>query len=291
MREILADANFQPKFTLFNTRNNSLVPVAVSPTDIRPSTSLLLPGNTTTFPKVAQTTIRASVNYQIINPDGSLYPIAAQVMRGFQVAFEEANSRKDLLPYYYLEDHSVGFTGAQFSYNFSLSRVETNPVQLGLIYMAPPVSQAIMGMTQVFEDLNVSMPITSASLGSALSDPLSYPLFTRTRPSNKYTYTIVAARMIRYFGWSQVAFLYSVDGGEGQDAYRQFLAIKDNFGINITNPETLRGLPAVLNSLTAAQVNISLQAIIQSTTRIIVIYHAYAYILMEQLYELGIREQ
>ena len=279
-----------PQFVLFYSQSGLLVEAASRPADICNSTSILFPGNTTEFPSLSQATIRASVNYQAIDPDGSIHPLSALISRGVKIAFEEANSRTDLLPFYRLEDHSVGFTGLHFNFNFSLSRVQAALDTLGLIYMAPPVSQAIMGMTQVFEALNVSMPITSASMGSALSDPKEYPFFVRTRPSGKYIFSIVA-RMIRYFGWSKVAFLYAADGGDGEDAYRQFVAVKDDFGINITNPEALRALPAVLSAHTAAQVNTSLQAIIQSTTRIVIIHHDYQYILMEQLYDLGIREE
>lgn len=289
LAEITANDSLLHRLALLYTQQGKLIKAALTPADINNSTIILFPGNSTDIPRPTLATIRTSVNYKAYNPDGSIHPLSAPVSRGVKIAFEEANNRSDLLTYYRMIDESVGFTGLFFSYNYSLPRVQAALSSLGLIYFAPPVSQAIIGMTQVFKTLNVSMPIVSASLGSALSDSQEYPLFMRTRPSNKYTFTTIAWT-IKYFGWKHVAFLYTADGGEGEDAYRQFLAVEADFGINITNPEALRALPPRLNAHTSAQVNASLQAIIESTTRVIVIVHDFQYVLMEQLYDLGVRE-
>ena len=290
LEEISTNGSLFPRFALLYTQQGKLITAALTPADISNSTLILFPGNSIDIPKPTLPTIRTSVNYEAYNPDGSLFPLSAPVARGVKVAFEEANNRTDLLTYYRLIDESVGFTGLLFSFNFSLPRVQAALPSLGLVYFAPPVSQAIIGMTQVFQTLNISIPILSASLGSALSDSQEYPLFMRTRPSNKYTFTTIAWT-IKYFGWKNVAFLYTADEGDGEDAYRQFLAVKGEFGINITNPEALRALPPLLNAQTSAQVNASLQAIIESTTRVIVIVHDYQYVLMDQLYDLGVREE
>lgn len=88
----------------------------------------------------------------------------------------------------------------------------------------------------------------------------------------------IVARMIRFFGWSHLAVIYAIDNkSDNEDAYDQLLKMIDLFGITITNPEHLRGLPTVLNNSTAALVNATISAIIQSTTRIILILHAYFY--------------
>lgn len=47
----------------------------------------------------------------------------------------------------------------------------------------------------------------------------------------------------------------------------------------------------MLNSQTAAQVNASLSVLIESTTRIIIIAHVYIFVIADQLYDLGVREE
>jgi hypothetical protein len=279
----------QPSYSLLYNNRSRLIKAVSRPAEITSSTELLFPGLSTTIPKITKAIIRATVNYQVINPDLSLYPQGNQMMRGFKVAFDEANSRTDLLPDYTLEDYPVGFMGLSFAYNFSMSRVKAGLKDLGYIFMCPPTSTGIMGMTKVFKDLNLTMPIVAGSLGSMLSDPNAYPLYIRPRVANAYLISIVA-RMIKYFGWSKVTVIYGIDSGDYQDAYNQFLKVKDLFGINITNPEDMRGLPPVLNNQTAAQVNSTITAVLESTTRIIFLLHSYSFTIMEQMYDLGVRE-
>jgi hypothetical protein len=276
-------------WSLFFTRKNVLVRAASSPSEVSKSTSITFPGNTTEFPRFSRAQIHASVNYPLTNPDGSQYPLAPTVMRGFQLAFEEANNRTDLLPYYHLIDQSVDFTGTHFDFNTSIAKVKAARNSPGLIYMPPPVSAIVIGMSRVFNSFNMSMPITTGSLSSQLSNTKAYPFFARACSSTKYICTIMA-RMIKYFGWSKVAFLYGNDSSDMYDIYQSFLAVKSLFGINITNPESQRALPALLNEQTTGPVNTSLQAIIHSNTRIIIIAHHYFFVIMEQLYDLGVRE-
>lgn len=69
----------------------------------------------------------------------------------------------------------------------------------------------------------------------------------------------------------------------------KFQAITADYGTNITNHVALRGIPALLNNQIAAQLNASLSAIIESTTRVIVIFHGYHFVIMEALYDFGVR--
>lgn len=277
-----------PTWHLYFTHNMNLTLAASHPGSL--STPILFPGNTSSFPAFSKVIIPTSVNYRLVNPDGSVHPYSNSVQRGYQIAFEHVNNRTDVLSNFHFSDNSKSFTGIGFSYNYSFPKVKSSVSDLGLIYMAPPVGQAVLGMTSIFTDLNLSLPITAVTLLSSLSSASSYPLYICPRPSNTYISTVIA-RVIRFFGWSQVAFLYGVDGGDTQDEYEQFLSIKDEYGINITNPENLRALPPVINTQNAAQVNISLTAIVQSTTRVIIIAHTYIFVLEDMLYELGVREQ
>lgn len=188
-----------PVYSLYYTNQSSLVKASSSPSELSSSTVLLFPGNTSAWPRPGLVLLPTSVNYHLINPDLSLHPYSTQVERGFQVAFDEVNNRTDLLPRYRFVDRSLSLTGIQFSYNFSLARTKTDVSSLGLIYMAPPVGQAVMGMTEVFKYLNVSIPITAVTMHSKLSNPKTYPLYVRPRPSNTYVST-VTARLIRFFG-------------------------------------------------------------------------------------------
>jgi len=286
---LLSQEQYKPTFNLLYMNNSKLVIAASTPQGVSPSTKLLFPGASTTIPRIAKAVIRTAVNYQVINPDLSVYPQGNQMMRGFKVAFDEANNRTDMFPDYILEDHSVGFMGLAFSYNFSLSRVKAGLKDLGLIFMCPPTTVGITGMTKIFTDLNLTIPIVAGSLGSPLSDPKTYPLYIRPRIANTYLMAIVA-RMIKFFGWSKIAVIYAADSGDYQDAYNQFLKVKDQFGITITNPEDKRTLPAILNNSTAALVNTTVSDIMQFTTRIVLIMHSYAFTVMEQMYDLGIRQ-
>jgi len=160
LREILEqidtfdkDLEAPPTYCLFYTNNSHLVTAAFQPSDIHPSTQMLFPGLSTAIPSSTKASIRASVNYEWINPDLSIYPACKQFMRGYNVAFDEANNRTDLIPDHRLEDYPVSFTGITFDYNFSLSRVQAAQKPFGLIYMGTTMAQTIVGMSQVFTDL------------------------------------------------------------------------------------------------------------------------------------------
>ena len=286
LQHIATQTAVVPHYSLFYMKDSELIRAASRPSDISPATTILFPGNTTVFPKLSTITIPTSVNYNITNMDGSLYPLSAAVMRGFELAFEEVNSRSDILPHHHVQDISVDLTRTVFNYNYSVGKVQANRGSLGLIHMPAPASVSIMGLTKVFTDLNITIPMTTGSQDSKLSDPGKYPLYLRTRPSGLYVCTAVA-RMIEYFGWSHVAYLYGHDGGEFTDAYQSFLTIKDLFHINVTNPEPLRALPPVFTTDLSA-LNASLQAILESTTRVIIITHIHYFMIMEMMYDLGV---
>ena len=278
-----------PNYSLFYTVGRTLVKAAASPGELTSATTVLFPGNSTAFPKLSKAKIRTWVNYSINTPSGAPYPLAGQVMRGYEVAFEDVNSRTDLLPHYHLEDQAVDFNGVVLNYNRTYAAIATAFADPALIYMPIPISGAIVVTTQVLRDLNLSLPITSSTMDSKLSGPQTYPFFVRPRTSSKYV-CMVVARMMRFFGWSNVAFLYALDGGDAEDVYTSFLEAAKVQAINVTNPEDLRALPSVLDSSTVDAVNTALQAILSSMTRIIMIVHNYHFQIMEQLYDLGVRE-
>ena len=79
-----------------------------------------------------------SLNYNLTNPDGSLLPQSFARMRGFQVAFEEVHSKKDLVPNDYLEDRNVNIAGIVFNYNVTKATLLRGKEQLGVISLHQP---------------------------------------------------------------------------------------------------------------------------------------------------------
>lgn len=284
-------SEIEPAYGLYYTNSSNLMKAASRPADISTRTQLLFPGQTTAIPRLGKPTIPTSVNYQWFNPDLSNFPQQGPYCRGYNIAFEEVNNRTDMLPDYHLLDYSVGFTGLAFNYNFTLSRVQKEIQNLGLIHFVTSAVASTVGTVQVFRDLNVTIPMaTGGGLGSILSNPKTYPLFLHPRVGNPYLMKVLA-RMIHFFGWTNVATLYGQDKYNAEDSYVLFLTQIEENGINIINPVDLRGIPAVLNNNTNTQLNASLTAVIESSTRILIIFHAYHFTILERLYDLGVRSE
>ena len=124
------------------------------------------------------------------------------MMRGFKVAFSDVNNRSDIIPDYHMEDYSVNYTGMQFSYNLTKPLIERDLKNLGVVYMMTPSGSSAIGVTQIFQELNITIPIISCSMISTLSNSSQYPMIVRPYVSDTYMLTILF-RIMRYNGWTQ----------------------------------------------------------------------------------------
>lgn len=247
---------------------------------------MLLPGNASSIHRGAKVKIVASVNYLTT---ASLSFSSAR-MRGFEVAFQDINAQNDLIPGYYMQDNPVAWTDYDFDYNTTRGNIEANRGQLGVIYFPLPSSGSMIGISQVFADLNVSMPMAGDSVSTILSSPHAYPLFVRSRVSNEYIFRTVCA-MLKHFEWREIAVIYSADEGDNEDAYQQFAALAPLYGLNITNKEENRRLPGHLTENDTAVVKAALREIMALPTRVIVQITLYNEVIADALYSLDIRNE
>lgn len=253
------------------------------------TTRLLYPGQVSAIPHQTAV-IRASVNYNLTNPDGSLFPQSHARMRGFQVAFEEVHRRKDIAPNYYLEDYNVNIAGIVYNYNVTKARLLRAKGQLGVIYFTTPASAPTLGIYSLLGELGMRLPLAGGSYSSVLSSTALYPYFLRARVASGYIYRTMCTIM-QHFKWTQVAVLYSADNGDNEDSYRQLLAWAPQFGIQILNSEAGRRLPNQLNDTTADLVKAALEEIRALDTRIIVQITVFAHVIADVMASLDMQSE
>jgi len=281
LRQLVSELTTLESFPLFLYCLFSSIPleVASSLTYQVNTTRLQYPGKVNSIP-YQTAVIRSSVNYNLTNPDGSLFPQSYARMRGFQVAFEDIHKRKDIVPNYYLEDYNVNIAGIMFNYNVTKARLVRARGQLGVIYFTTPASAPTLGVYSLLGELNMRVPLAGGSYSSVLSSSTQYPYFLRARVANGYVYRTICT-ILQHFKWTQIAVLYSADNGDNEDSYRQLLTWAPQLGIEILNTEAGRRLPNALNETTTDLVRTALEEIRALDTRIIVQITVYAHVIAD----------
>lgn len=251
-------------------------------------TSLLrYPGHSSQPPASKQAQIPVSINSDGHSFDGSDYPYMRVIMRGFYLAYKEVNTRHDLLPYFHVLAKEVSLGAAYFNASWAESQARLyGPEGLQMAYHGVSLSQNTIGVADVFNRLNYAIPIVTATGSYQLSDSKEYPLYLRTNNNDVFT-AFATARYFHIFGWAHTAIIYSI-AEEDAHYYECFLNATKSYHIEITNSEANRVLPVSLE-LNQTQVNATLQEIIDSPTRILVIAHVFSYLLVERMYDLGAR--
>ena len=280
-----------PAFYLVNMQSARPTLIAMSPTQISAASKIVFPGNSTIIPTNSKVSIPISINSVFIQTDGSTYPFSGLIMRGAQIAVVDANQRSDLLPNFYVAWKSVPLSGIGFNYTFTLQRVKQFSSQLGLMHVPPPQDINVIQTSYIFRSLNLSIPLMISTRADRLASPTEFPYYLRTRSGN-YFYSNVMAQIFKFFKWRRLAILYTRDGGSNQEVYEDFLQFAYVLGLNITNDEDKRVLsPGLTTVEQQAQLNASLAHIMQSEVRILMIISADILQIIEQMYDIGIRNQ
>ena len=276
-------------FSLYSIQNRSPFLLSSNPHSPLDLSNAHFPGNATKLIRLSKPSLLASVNYQMTAADGTTSPLSQVVMRGYQLAFEEVNQRLDLIPDYRMRNSSVNYTGIVNNLNVTKGRILSDVGNLGLIHMSPPFSQAVMVTFQALKELNLIVPVTGSSLGSELTDASKYPLYVRTRAGFNYV-AVMMCQVFTFLQWKHIAVLYQHDQGESEGSYRIFSQLAGEYGINITNAESERATPTYFTINTSGEVNRSIEAIMASDTRVIVLISSVHFSLLDLMYGLGMRE-
>lgn len=245
-----------------------------------------LPGNVSSFPSLSKPVIEVSADFQGLNSDGSVYPSGTIITTGIVIAYEEANRRPDLLSTYQYITHPVALGAQYFNKTWALSQLNTLRPLLGIVHHPFGFTSSVMGLNDLFTSLNMFVPMTTITTGSALSDPVRFPMYLRMRSGGK-AMAVAMLRFIQLFRWSNVAIIYS-DEPSQVAFYTTLRSLCQENRINITNNETLREVPINLDAA-QRQLNFTLLDLLHSPTRILIIAHSLNYLIAERLYDLGAR--
>ena len=279
----------RPEYVLVNMQNG--VPVVVSPTPTSPLSYCVFPGNTTHTPSQHVVAIPVSVNNPFINPDGSLFPRGPVVMRGFSVALDEANSRRDILPNFRFISQSAPLSGLTFNSTFTYNQTLCYLEKLGLAHFAIPLGVNVISLYTILAHLNQSIPLLTGSMSDTLASKAQFPYYLRTRTGNRYLANVIA-QFLKFFNWRRVAVLYTQDQFEYEEAYRDFLAYVPLLDLTITNEPGMRALsPDLLSVKGLAHLNASISHIRMTNTRIILLFTPYIANIADAMYDLEVRSE
>jgi ABC-type branched-subunit amino acid transport system substrate-binding protein len=267
-----------PKFHLFSLQNGI-------PETSNTLSTLHFPGNITNLPSQYRAQIAISANYDLTDAYFPDLNIGHLIMRGLKIAFDEVNSRHDLLPNYYMVNNSVNYLGIGTDYNTTRMRLAENRHLMGLLYVATPSPQGIKWLFQLLKQENRSIPILGSTVTSELSEPQAYPMYLRPRVSSSFL-AAVTLRLLRGLEWREVAVIYTKDAGDSQDFYEHLRAYSQLYSVDIVNKEELRGLPELLTHQAKSDINATLADIKAADTRVIVLFVPYYPQILTQMYDL-----
>ena len=267
-------------FSRFPPYSESLIFIRSSQRSIysSPFTSIPISGLITT------PHIPVSVDLYGLNFDGRSYPDGDIMTRGMVVAYNEANYRKDLLPHFQFINYTVGFGGSKFNSTWAIERIHQFQSQLGIIFHSFGFSNTVLSVYNAFVALNLTMPMTSTCTTAKLSDPDRYPMFLRTITSSVTTAGVILS-FVKLFGWTNVAVVYSNSLGDLEFG-DTFVTLAGTNRIEVTNSRDNRLLPTDL-STSQQKLNLTVQEILSSTTRILIIGHVQSELIIERLYDFG----
>ncbi|CAG9319389.1 unnamed protein product [Blepharisma stoltei] len=115
-------------------------------------------------------------------------------------------------------------------------------------------------------------------------------MFTRIPVASNYVLTLISL-LIKVLDWGKLCVLYSKDTSN-KSAYAALIENIKEFGLEILNAESLRGIPDNLNRTTIKHYTSSFQAVIDTQARVLVLLFMLPeiYYALEELYDLGLRK-
>jgi len=248
-------------------------------------TNMLFPGKSYLLPTASLPTLAVSVDYEGLNSDGSAFPNANSLMRGYEIAYSEANSRSDLLPNHHFLNHTVSPGGQRFNNTWAITQFERNRDTLGLALHPLGLNEATIGVNQALQQLSIDIPTSSIAVSAALGSAEEYPMFYRTC-SNSLQLAEEVVSFFTQFAWKHTAVIYS-NSPEDTEFYAHFRNLSIDFGIEITNREQSPQLPVPFEE---HQANQTIAAIFASSVRIVILASPDSGRILERMYDLGARQ-
>lgn len=169
---------------------------------------ILFPGNTTKTPQLTKPVLQVSTNYTGLCSDGSTLHEGKRVMRGYALAYAEANLQEDLLPNYSIVNNSLSFGGITFNESWATEQIINQRDQIGLIFHPLGFTATSEGVSRVFHKLGISVPTGSLTHSPKITNKNALPLFY-TPISGLAAISLAIARFFPVFGWKKCAFIYS----------------------------------------------------------------------------------
>lgn len=264
-------------------------PVRVRSTLQPLSLPIVFPGNSTLVPTSAEVGIPVSINTRLLNPDGSVFPYSAIVMRGDTLAIENTNNRTDVLAHFRVDAKPVPLSGFVFNRSFTEKQVQIYQKQLGLVHFPTPLGNNVLETYQILEANHCLVPLITSSKANQLSSPVHFPYLLRTRTNNQYLAKVLA-QVFKIFKWKRLAVIYLNDHGGDEETYIGFLNYSSALGLNITNNPGMRAI-ALTTPDEKARFNQTIADIMKSTVRIILVIAADIMPVIKGMYDVGVRSE
>lgn len=286
--------SLMPSYALVNTRNNThLIVGRFDATDrkMNQTAGIYYPGDVATSPSGIEGVLEISINSGTTNPTVPPTSSLKDYYLGQQLAVQDLNHRKDILPHNTLISHDLSFGGTQWNQTWAASRILASRGKLGLVHMGGSSSVVVTNTMAEFARYNLSRPVmgTINSLID-LSNSTNYPWYLRNGISAFMFYGLYT-NILPEIGWRRCAVLHG-DDASGITMYETFKEFAKQRQIEILNNETLRKLPRYGSKETYwKEYRANLLELFRCNARVVLIFSvdsAPQYIL-ELMFDLGAR--
>ncbi|CAG9322130.1 Gucy2g_4 [Blepharisma stoltei] len=283
-----------PLFSIVNIENNSkIIKALIDGLNAKVfNNTFFYPGNTNTPPIISETEIVVSIASGSKEPNGlpnNVYN--SENFEGSLYAQWVINNSTFILKNFYITQFQTDCGSDTFDFNFYYNCMNPYKDQLGVAFLSPSFEYGALGYILVLRSLGLEIPHCGAATSiSELSNKTEYREFMRIT-SSPYDYATIVAKSITYFGWNNIAVIYSNDSTMAS-LYKVFVEDCTRLDISILNNEDKRIIsPGYLRS-NFRQFKHIFQNIYDSKARICIMLmdvqsslHA-----VEGLYDIGFRE-
>ncbi|CAG9319088.1 unnamed protein product [Blepharisma stoltei] len=251
--------------------------------------NITFPGKASIIPKSTKKILHLSINAGTTNPGAS--PSLTQKLgsMGSYVAIDKINESHDILSNFQLDIFNYDCGVTIFNSSFATACFTNNIEKLGLTHLSSYGSVVAKGTIQVFNQLNLSLPVIGSANGDpSLSSSTNFPMYVRIVSSLVYSQSIVC---LKAMGWTKAAILYE-NSSWGIPVYNSIIKSAENVKIEIVNQESLRVIAAGLNRTALRNYKDQIEAVVNTQARLIImlVQCPLCNYVTEYFYDLGLRK-
>ncbi|CAG9319091.1 unnamed protein product [Blepharisma stoltei] len=287
---IISNNSNKSQFSLVNIRKGERIIVgSIIDGDTKIFGNITFPGGTNNIPKSTKKVLHLSINAGTTNPGAA--PSLTQKLgsMGSYVAIDKINESHDILSNFQLEMFNYDCGVTIFNASFGKTCFTNDIEKLGLSHLSAYGSVVTKGTMQIFNQLNISLPVIGSSNGDpSLSSSTNFPMYVRMISSLWYSQSIVCLKAI---GWTKASILYE-NSSWGVAVYSSIIKAAGNLNLEIINPENLRLIPPGLNRTGLRSYKPQIEGVVNSQTRLLIMLiqcPACNYV-AEYFYDLGLRK-